>query len=452
MWAVAGLLAAGCILVGLICSASWVFNQWAKPTLAEKLQTYERLAGRLAPIHNQWLRIITRFHEIYPYYRLMWSENAAEVLSAVVADQSRLNDNLVPVTWTIHTGGQCDLQYHLTFTSNAGSKRQHFDRAVDELRGLASSVAAESRIDYPSEDLWKMTEAQFKVSFNLRVRAARFDEIPAIPDALQHVMTNLNLRCSTNMSYTMEQGGFEGKSIREMLDTVRMKIAPSVENEQAFMHKAHEFDQGQTVNPGSLLRQWEEEIREDSPALQPLDQALSQWENLAERRFPWRRISELDNAAVSREISNLQGLLRSDLPAIKELEMIHQRIDKLRECLLGGYSDLSVFDEGAACCWIRETCRDQCGVEPDANIRRAAEYDKLVLCEWEVSLASGSGQRRRADVSVNDLAAFVQNLAEAKAGFQVARIQVDFISKPGIHANVDRARISGLLPVRKTMD
>jgi hypothetical protein len=460
----------------------WTHNEWSRPTLAQQLGAYHRLAGTLEELYAEVVATGDSFDAISPWYTLYWSESVTNVAVHLVEGMERLPDRLTPIRWRLINGGRCELTYKLTF--GPGSRREQLDEARGHLKQSLAEWSPE--ITGRDTDLADLREVVLSVSFNLR--SAAYRKQPDITPSFQRAVNQVKAHRSAVRAFEYYRPGIYNRYLSRKadakasrtVDSLLLAVRSTCEHALRETSPPSEYRDWpdyfeRAVDPGALIR----DIRSALLAKGiPLPSSLSDWEDtwmqVADRRWPWRRARALDHPGLLADTEQLSALLHGRLPEkdstlleeerralllrrLPAIEVFRERTERLallREALRLAMTEAEVFDERKA-----QNHLDALFAAgwPEGSWRTTLEKLKrqgdLLPVKWEVRLAPGDAKTvGRNDVDPRRVVERFVEISALRYGFEIEEMDVEMIVDRDGRGRVESAKASGLLIVRSAMD
>jgi len=453
-----------CVMVavlGALGSAVWggyeVYRIWNLPTLQQQLATYQMLADGVEPSYER-LRDISELYEgMAPYLGLCWGENAEDLLVFLHGHVGRHPDNVRPLLWRLHSGGGGSLSYEFQIE---GFRRQAQVESVREVMQTlldqedetgARLPRANVQVKMPSVDLARAESIPLSLEFPLR--AVPHQQLPAAGATLDRLVQTMKSR--RQRIHATVLGQERGPTVR-IVSAALMEIVVS-----AF---ANHPDQDMwraraqaVISPSVFFREVERALGQEVRAIPALlTETKKQWEAIANRRWPWHRNRELDDAMLAQEIDQLKNVLESGMPTIALLDGLDSRLQNIRSSLLNGYSISRIFDEGDLHRETDAVVSQHWEGASQFNIQRGAIHNGLMLAPWSLRVQRGrpDGQRTRIEkassLGIAHAVAITRALHALQVGLVIETIEMQFqpCEEHGPFG-LQSFELRGILPIRE---
>ena len=432
---IAGRIALLALLAGACQGARWTYVAYMSPTLGERLAEYHLHAVSIEEISDLWTKTADEYKALFPYYRLAWCENVTNSLPRLVEWNRTAPEGMVPVKWSLASGGSCELKYDLAL-ADAG-KTRHLEDARAWLRGVTGIVEAAgvALTDTAKGDLAGISSVSFTLKFALPERCRRVPELAPELVADRAMIADLKKRlreCTVDRST---------KQTLHMLLQQEMAANPDP-REGMNPHWAQEVQK--CISPELFWKARDAAV----PADEKTRQMRGRWTRIASARLPWRRERDLDNPKLAADIATLSENA-ADLPSKEALNAQLAKFEELRYPLAKGFKYDDVFNENFAALRVKEILspftasvafKHAEGVVKVGG--KGAEGDavkavEVLFPDWEASFSVEGG-------GVADVLKVVKALPEAGAGIAIGRAEVAFES-----GSPSQVRLFGKLPVWK---
>jgi len=417
-----------------------VYLAWQEPDLAQQLLAVENMASRIEPLYTRWRESAEQFQSVAPFYGLLWSENAVEALALLAGWQAQLPSQLVPVRWEVNTGGACVLTCRLRLDER--NKRGQIESARASLEALPRPAPAAA--SWTDKDLAGIAELEMTVRFTLA--AAAHTVAPGPPDSLKKAVEKIEARRKAVLAHALNGGGADLRIVRSVLETVLDAAYPKLSDD----HVRWRERLGHMISPGIFLRDLERELADRNlPVPKALPALRDEWNRIASRRMPWRRLSSLDNSVLQEQTEALKALVEAGLPGIAMFDGVCGRIRTLKQALSAGYDFSAVFDEGYA---TRRLEQELGAIVPGAwqvKVERAPVHDGVMLATWTLTLRSAPRPGGGGQIPLAEAVRALRHIGGMQAGFVVRKVVLNMQAGTGTGTMVQDVVAEGLLAIHE---
>jgi hypothetical protein len=437
VWVIAISLMALCVMLAVL--GMRVYRQWEKPTLAEKLAAMHGYAEGMEPVYRDWMACVNAFNSVAPFYHLFWSTNAVETLATMLSREELLPRSLQSLSWSLKTGGDCELQFALKLEPQ--ERRHQLTETVEAIRSLVAPL--EAKVSWAEHDLAAISELDITLAFTLPGPA--YESVPSPPAVLQRTVDHIDATRKAVQAYQWTgQSKRDPLAVINKLETIYKRAIDDDSHTSLYWRKQLKS----AVDPYSFLRELERDLEKHNRPVPPeLVAFRDEWQQLASRRLPWRRLKILDTPQLESDVEILKALT-TGVPAPLFFESIMKRIAILKATLRGGYERESVFDETILRSRVKQACNDL-PLESDAfDVQESASHDGFILATWSLRMThSDAVNGVEHVVELHDFLSALERILALKVGFVVDQVAITFDDARPMGLTVIDARATGLLAV-----
>lgn len=432
-------------VLAALTAAGWggwtVFEAYMQPTLGQRLLACHDLSGMVVALHDEWKATHELYQEIVPYYRLIWAESVTNALPILEREQAALPAALRPVKWRLATGGDAELTYELGF-DDIGKTEQ----LADALKALTAMLRPwNGTVAHPGGDLGD--KARLTLTSRFQLRPVR-ERLPPPSKDIEKVATDIASLRTRVLSHPINASDPIGRTVASLLaDAARSADALLSRDDPSQAHKWQDAAL-RAVSPRAFLVELERTLQAAGVPVPPtLRQSMDEWDAVAERRWPWRRVRDLDNANLDLLLGTLKDFAAGNPPRTGLFVDQHRRLQSRRDELLKAYSEHEVFNEKKPQGQLEGFAVGKENMVAKSVIGRAPVRDGLMLATWKIELGSAKTAAEDGSIDAQATLGILVAIPALRVGFELDTVTIDWKGTSGRDATVSRATANGLLPV-----
>ncbi len=451
-------------VVGVAWGAWYIRKVYNQPTLNMKLAEYEMAAYPIEEMNAAWDRAAKEWDAMLRYYRLVWAANPTNFLGAMTAsDAPRLVRALRPRSWTLKTGGECELGYRYVFT--AGDKAEQVKGLEAKIVNAVTSIVevVDGKVDVQGvqhENLLNVDELGVVAKFALP-NARKFPaKEPKLVDCVKAIAARRKLVQESKFAKELDIKGVQPKAQDIMMKYLAIgrekpdyPSMTNVLNVAGWFERADQFIKKHRI-PGA-----EDERR----------QLKSAWNKIGNARYPWDRYRVLDNDDLVLNTKEL-GVVADGVKRFKGfLDRRHVDCEKKLEPFIDAYDHNDVFNQPLVESDLKERTakevgiahskiafKDEPNVEPPMFVKDDKKYS-ISWVRWTFAVGDNVGKEGAAPESSTadskpetpltlvKLVDCLRRMLDLGPGYVLDSVKIDF----GEDGNVSGAVLEGLLPVQR---
>lgn len=429
----------------------WLYAEWSRPVVGQRLATYHRLGLHLEHVQQRWEEARSSYEAMESWHRLFGSECMIRTLPVLADSPARLPRNLIPRRATFTTGGACEMSYLLRFRPAA--KQRQLQDAIEGLEELYAPWAPE--IQWQKDvDLGPLNE--MPITVRMRLAEPPHRGLPPPPGALTRNTRRVQEVRQAVRDHAVDRSRRRAAGTRNaeaIMQEALVSARPYLPDDRPATGQNWPDYMRRAVDPGTFMRDLEQAVREAGhPVPEALIQAQNEWDKLALRRWPWRRVRPLENALRPGDLKAMEDLIAAQLPTSAEFDRMVRRIEELKELMARGFDEAAVFHEGEA-----ERALDSCfsGWSTDAwraSVNRAPSRDGLILAPWEVRITAGRETGRTRAVTAEDVASSLRCISDLQYGFVIETLDLEMEMRADRALVITRGTVKGILIVKATAE
>ena len=443
------------VTVAAIAIAVWgiqdIYTTYNQPTLNMRLAEYESVARPIEEMNLAWDTAANEYNAMLKYYRLLWASSPTNFLSLMASDAApRLKPGLRPVSWSLTTGGACQIDYAFTF--DFGDKAEQTkgleDWLVNSVTSVVQVVGGKVEVSgVQHQNLLNVNSLNITLKFSLPdVRT-----FPAKEKTLADCVAEIALMRKKVKEAKIADGDTKsGANTAQGIMMAYLAIGrdkpdfpdlASVINVSGWFDRADRFIMKNRI-PGD---------EKDRRKLREI------WNKVGEARYPWQSFRMLDNEEFVYRTQTL-GKVSDGVKRFKRfLELRH--IDNLKklEPFIDAYEHNDVFNRPLVEADLKDRVAKPLGVPlavtsfsdekavTPPTLEQKDEKFTFSWVRWSLSVGAKHEGEEQAELTLAQVAECAKKTVELGPGYALDSIRIRF----GERGDVTDAVLTGLLPVKQ---